>query len=160
MRRQILSRYLGVHPSLLEFAENDFGKPHLTLPVTPLRFNVSHAGDLLLIGISHNREIGVDIELVRENVAFDDLAKRHFPPLEATGLKLLPPTKKAEAFFESWTRLEAELKAIGVGLHDSSARSTADSWSTQSFIPEAGYRAALTVEATSCNLSFWSFEQA
>jgi 4'-phosphopantetheinyl transferase len=159
LRRQILSRYLAVPPALLEFTENESGKPRLAYPDTPLRFNVSHAGELFLIGIAHQREIGVDIEILRENVSFEEIAKRYFTPAEAEVVGRLPQEEKAAAFFAQWTRLEARLKAIGVGLRGPASLPTADCWPTQSLIPENGYRAALTVEGAPYELQCWSFDQ-
>ena len=46
----------------------------------------------------------------------EDLAKSFFSLAEINGLANLPPTLKLAGFFNVWTRKEAFVKAIGLGL--------------------------------------------
>src|SRR5207302_2788250 len=64
MVRNILSIYIkSVSPQAWQFSQNEFGKPWVSGPVTlPVRFNVSHTAGIIVVAITKNREIGVDVE--------------------------------------------------------------------------------------------------
>lgn len=118
--RQLLGQCLGEAPGELRFELGEFGKPALAGPGTANRagphFNISHAGDWILIGLAADRPIGVDVERMREEVACDRLAERFFSRPEREALASLPPALRRAAFFACWTRKEAYLKARGDGL--------------------------------------------
>jgi 4'-phosphopantetheinyl transferase len=116
--REILSLYAGTPPGLLQFGYNAFGKPELVgeSGVTQIRFNLSHAGGLALYAVAAGREVGVDVEVVRESVPCEELASRFFSRREAAALLALPAGDRTRAFFECWTRKEAYIKARGEGL--------------------------------------------
>jgi 4'-phosphopantetheinyl transferase len=116
--RDILSHYLDTPPQNLEFSYGPFGKPELKGRVARkhLRFNISHSHGLALYAITNNREIGVDLELIREESGSLDIADRFFSPQEILSLRELPREVQSTAFFNCWTRKEAYLKARGVGI--------------------------------------------
>jgi 4'-phosphopantetheinyl transferase len=59
----LLGHYLGEPPDALGFGYRDKGKPYLaTPPGAPLRFDVSHSGDLALLAFARDRELGVELE--------------------------------------------------------------------------------------------------
>jgi phosphopantetheinyl transferase len=45
------------------------------------------------------------------------IAERFFPPMEAAELASMPPDGREVEFFRLWTRIEAKLKARGIGLY-------------------------------------------
>ena len=112
--RTILGRYLDHDPASLRFASNPHGKPGLA--ETPLRFNLSHSGSRMLLAVTRDRELGVDIEQVRPDFGGEAIAGRFFAPAEVETLKNLPPEDRTLAFFHGWTRKEAYIKAQGKGL--------------------------------------------
>jgi len=116
--REILIPYVGLPPELLRFGQNAYGKPELVgAPgVTLVRFNLSHAGGLALYAVAAGREVGVDIEIVRESVPCEELAERFFSRREVAALLALPAGDRTRAFFECWTRKEAYIKGRGEGL--------------------------------------------
>ncbi|MCA1621650.1 MAG: 4'-phosphopantetheinyl transferase superfamily protein [Acidobacteria bacterium] len=116
--RDILGRYLGVRPELIRFTQNEFGKPALGGAEAggPLRFNLSHAHETALVAVACGREVGVDVEFVREDCAGLDIAERFFSGGEVAALRGLPPGQRTRAFFDCWTRKEAYIKARGEGL--------------------------------------------
>jgi 4'-phosphopantetheinyl transferase len=114
--RMLLGGYLGVPPGTLSFGYGRFGKPHLNGLETPLQFNASHSGHILLIAIMLDRAIGIDVERIRSNLSVLDIAERFFSPLERAALAALPETLRTNAFFDCWTRKEAYIKARGEGL--------------------------------------------
>lgn len=110
-----LARAIGGEPGRLRFAEGEQGK--LSLSDTPeLRFNLSHAEHLALLAISDGPEIGCDIEHIDPARARRDIAERFFSPQEFATLSALPEEQWVEGFFNCWTRKEAYIKALGIGL--------------------------------------------
>jgi 4'-phosphopantetheinyl transferase len=114
--RTILAAYLRAAAQELSFAYSENGKPALAETASGIRFNLSHSGEMGLLGVVLRRDIGVDIELVRPDVETDNLARRFFSPLERESILALPEGERISAFFRCWTCKEAFLKAQGVGL--------------------------------------------
>jgi len=115
--RCALGAWLGLDPASLVFALGAHGKPGLAAPgpASP-HFNVSHSGDLILLGFHPHWPVGVDVEQLRSELDWAPLARRLLPAPQQAALALLPPELQAECFLDAWCRLEARLKARGVGL--------------------------------------------
>jgi 4'-phosphopantetheinyl transferase len=166
--RNILGRYVAVAPQALTFSYGPYGKPMLCGEAGDLRlrFNVSHSRGVALCALTRGREIGVDVEFVREDFAGFDIAARFFSAREVSALRALPPDERTCAFFDCWTRKEAYIKARGEGLShplhsfavslapgepaallftDEDPREAAR-WSLVELFPGEPYRAALAVE--------------
>lgn len=114
--RLILSSYVSADAAELRFVTSKYEKPSLKNPAVDIRFSVSHSGEWALVAIGLGRDVGVDLELVRDNVEVDVLAERFFSPHEREFLRSLPSEKKKTTFFRCWTCKEAFLKAQGIGL--------------------------------------------
>ncbi len=116
--RTILAKYCQCDPRELRFDYGPHGKPILLAPLLDesLYFNVSHSHDLALIGLQAGHELGVDVEHVREIHEMERIAQRYFTPREQAMLQQMPPSQRTLGFLRAWTRKEAMLKAIGVGL--------------------------------------------
>ena len=112
--RTVLARYLGTDPASLRFEYGPRGKPRLA--ATSLRFNLSHSHDLAVLAVTHGRELGIDVERIRDTVAVTPLATRFFSPAECAALEALPVDERRPGFFRLWTRKEAYLKATGEGV--------------------------------------------
>ena len=177
MLRLILGRYLRLPPEQVRFDYNSYGKPdlHAAPGERLLRFNLSHAGGLALYAITGEREIGVDIELLRDDVAGVALAEYFFSPREVKTLRTLPPEVQTRAFFNCWTRKEAYIKARGAGLslplekfdvslspcEPAALLSTRDDeqeasrWLLRELTPDPDYVAAVAVEGSGWQLRCW-----
>lgn len=116
--RRVLARYLPASAEAIAFGYGAHGKPSLFrgsgLP--DVRFNLSHADDLALIAVTVGREIGIDLEAIRQTYPYARLAEQFFAPRETAVLHALAPHRQREAFFAAWTRKEAYSKARGDGL--------------------------------------------
>lgn len=118
--REILGRYLGVQPDTLHFAEGEYGKPYLcdrARNILPLHFNLSHAGSMFLLAVAADREVGIDIEQIREDTPVLAMARLAFSPCEQQTLSALPVHQQRSAFYRCWTRKEACMKACGMGFN-------------------------------------------
>ena len=113
--RSLLARYTGCAPSEIHVTEGPHGKPRLDMGQSWLRFNLSHSNDLAIYAIAREREVGVDVERIRNDMPIDDIA-RQLSPRERADLAALPEVDRPRAAFDCWTRKEAYLKAVGAGL--------------------------------------------
>ena len=111
--RVILSCYLGVDPSSLQFAFGPRGKPSL-LDDGP-QFNLSHSAQMAMVAVA-SAPIGIDCEKLRHLERLLDIAKRQFSAAEYAALKEVPEADRLLAFYRCWTRKEAYVKALGLGL--------------------------------------------
>jgi 4'-phosphopantetheinyl transferase len=157
--RTILGRYLEVAPRDLRFSQNAYGKPELDGMGSSLRFNLSHSDDLMLVAVTHARAVGIDLELMREDVPFQTLADYYFEPEDAWHLRLLPPAQRAWKFYDLWTSTEAQLKASGQGLGQGVKVLEPDRWSLLKLTPAAGYAATLAVEGGDFQLECWTWQK-
>ncbi len=116
--RTILGRYLDREPENLSFRYGPQGKPALAeiSDGHAIRFNLSHSHGFALYAIARGREVGIDIEWIRPDLAIAEIAERFFSASEAALLRSLPAEARLEAFFRCWTRKEAYIKARGEGL--------------------------------------------
>lgn len=178
--RDILSRYLNLPPDSLRFSYTPYGKPYLAEGCRDgrLRFNVSHSGELALYAVSRGRELGVDVELMRADIEYAEIASRFFSGREVASLLALPAHLRQEAFFLCWTRKEAYVKGVGEGLslplHSFDVSLTpgepasllavrgdareAARWTLRGLEPGAGYCAALVAEGEGWRLKCWQWD--
>lgn len=113
--RQILAYYLQIDPRQLPIISGPLGKPVL-MPEHKLGFNLSHSGERGLLAIGRMAEIGIDIETMKLPPDARRLAQSVFSEDEMRALDAVADDALSEPFFNCWTRKEAYLKAIGVGL--------------------------------------------
>ena len=122
--RTLIAGYLShgrepVTPSEIVLHRGPSGKPHLPSRA-PLHFNLSHSGSLAVFAFSLDTEIGVDAEELRPMPHAHEIADRFFAPEESADFRRLTknadPKHVQQLFFSCWTRKEAYVKAIGIGL--------------------------------------------
>jgi 4'-phosphopantetheinyl transferase len=114
--RQVLGRYLGRDPAAIELTAGSHGKPALSGPQPPLRFNLSHSGEVALVAVACEREVGVDVELADGERDVVRLAEVGLGAEAAAAVRSAPPGARAAAFYAAWVRREAVAKCLGVGL--------------------------------------------
>lgn len=166
--REMLAGYLDERPEEVLLSEGEFGKLHLSdhLESDSLSFNLSHAGNRLLLAVCVGCEVGVDLELVREELDFRPMAQRYFSAREQRELFSLPEAGQRAAFYRCWTRKEAYLKGTGTGfsqpanafdvsllpqhppelLEHRGSPAEAERWSIRDIDLPGGYCAAVAVE--------------
>ncbi len=178
--RVILGRYTGREPAGLRFIYSPYGKPSLDEGAGggALRFNLSHSGGVALYAVTYGREVGVDVEQVREEMDCVGVADRFFSANEVEVLHSLAPEAQTRAFFDCWARKEAYIKAHGEGLslpldsfdvslapgepaallrtREDAAEATR--WTLRELSAGRGYAAALAVEGGGWRLRCWRWE--
>lgn len=175
--RCLLGRYLDSEPHSLRFRYGSYGKPELTEEFSGgrLRFNVSHSHELVIYAVSYERDVGVDIEHMRQDIECMEVAQRFFSPREIAALGDLPSCERKAAFFNCWTRKEAFIKAHGAGLSYPLNRFSvsvftgeplcsleimgdaqeASGWEIRELRPHPGYAAALAAEGNGWSVKCW-----
>ncbi|WP_372366097.1 4'-phosphopantetheinyl transferase superfamily protein [Candidatus Uabimicrobium sp. HlEnr_7] len=112
--RILLGKYLEKSPCKINFIYGEHGKPYIEK--NPIFFNISHSGDKALLAVNKTHEVGIDIELMRDNVSCEQIATRYFSQTEVLELAQTPLSQKKTAFFRGWSRKEAYIKGLGDGL--------------------------------------------
>jgi len=122
--RILLANLLGLEPHKLLIKAGSHGKPELVSVShgPPPQFNITHAGDLILLAFHPSLAVGVDAEKLERSCRWDRLAPRVFCRAELAELEQLPPEQRSAKMLLFWCRLEAELKCLGMGLAGLEAR--------------------------------------
>lgn len=160
--RDILAGYLELAAGDLRFVDGENGKPRLasTLAGGGIEFNLSHSHEQALIAATQQTVVGIDLEFVKNDFEFHEVAERFFTDREMSALRALPPSLQRHAFYKCWTSKEAFLKARGTGLSGaldeveisltSGSRVVVNAfvagWTLIELNPGEGYEGALVVE--------------
>ena len=174
--RSILSSYLKTARADLQFVNGINGKPSLAaeFAASGLQFNLSHSHEMALLGVTRRHEIGVDIERIKEDYGFDEVAERFFTAKEVSELRALPVHLQRQAFFKCWTSKEAFLKAKGTGLSGKldeveitlsdeqrvKIHASVPGWTLMELNPDGNYEAALVVEGDSLPVNCYRWDPA
>jgi 4'-phosphopantetheinyl transferase len=114
LRTQLAAR-IACAPQAVRLTTNAHGKPELAdRPAAALGFNLSHSGDFALIVSAPDCQLGCDLEARAQHE--DGVAARFFAPAEIAALDAVTDGARADLFTRIWTRKEAVLKAVGLGL--------------------------------------------
>ena len=153
--RLVLGDLTGTAPESLHFERRcghcgaaGHGKPHLG-GRSDLDFSISHSGGLALIAVARGRRVGADVERVRPRTDVLAIARGSLSARERQTIESLETdAARREAFFRCWTRKEAYLKALGVGLAGGLDTDPEDArgWRIRSLPTRPGYMAAVAAE--------------
>lgn len=114
--RSTLSHYVpSVAPQSWVFSSNAWGKPTILAPSVPIAFNLSHTDKLIVLAVTLESTIGIDVEPLQRSIDLE-IADRFFSPQEVRDLFCLSPVERPRGFIELWTLKEAYIKARGQGL--------------------------------------------
>lgn len=154
--RQVLALYLDEAAEEIELTQGEHGKPRLAAEQPLLAFNLSHSADLALVAVARDREVGVDVERVKPDRDLVALAERALAPEAAAAVREAAEPERARLFYELWTRHEARLKCLGVGL---AVRPTQPPppVAVQALPIDPGFAAALAVSGAPVPVRRWTF---
>jgi hypothetical protein len=147
-RQDILARYSG----------SGAGVPGniITGPACGLRVAVTQCDHLALIAVSRSvREVGVDLERVREDIPIEEMASGFLDARSQWDLRITwAPQEKAWKFFQFWTSNEACAQA-----RPSFSPQTPQSCHVRGFSPEAEFIAALAFEGgPPAEVLYWDWQ--
>jgi len=174
--RKLLGGLLKKNPRALVIGRGSNGKPFLSGDDREkgIQFNVSHSGNLALFAVTLQHAVGVDVEKIRP-LTDRNLARRFFSPAEYSALKQFYGPGSLRAFFRTWTRKEALIKAAGTGLFSGLGAFTVSvcpdtppvllatgpdngpvsDWSLADIHIDNDYAACTAVQRGSCRLRLW-----
>lgn len=113
--RRLLESKTGIAARQVTFADNAFGKPSLVLPGDDVRaaveFNLSHAGDYVLLAMSSEGAVGIDVEERYRDADVAALGDYFLSPMERTSGTEIDAVRR-------WVAKESVLKALGLGIAD------------------------------------------
>lgn len=113
--RSMLAERTGLAADAIRLQRDPFGKL-VSADAGNLAFNVSHSGSLVAVAVGAVRAIGVDVEEMRADLDFLQLAGHIFTPMETSVLASAEKPRRPEIFFRSWVCKEALVKGLGTGL--------------------------------------------
>ncbi|MEV7781081.1 4'-phosphopantetheinyl transferase superfamily protein [Kitasatospora sp. NPDC088351] len=112
--RLLVAERLGIHPAEVVWRHGPHGKPEPVTDDGRLRISYSASGALAVLALAEHREVGADVEEIRDARVASRIANRYFPGAEARFLADAPsPAARAERFTRLWCRREACVKAYG-----------------------------------------------
>lgn len=111
--RLILGTVLRLPPQGVPIRRTAQGKPFV--PGSELYHNLSHSENMAVLAVG-SRQLGIDVEHLREVADVTELARRFLHPNVARVIGRLPLHRRSPVFLEHWTMCEAVLKATGQGL--------------------------------------------
>jgi hypothetical protein len=141
-------------PALFDHADATGGSESSPRTRTALSFNMSHSGWVALYALTRTGEVGVDIELVRQPIDVLALSARALGGAEARRLARLDPAIRQREFLRAWTRREAKLKHLGIGIGGPAA-SAREPLVIQLGVGQGA--AALAVDRTTRELRCWEY---
>jgi 4'-phosphopantetheinyl transferase len=115
--RVILAGYAGTSPSSLVLVTDANQKPRLSGTSPAIFFNMTHTGALAFVAVGAQELLGIDAEMHRADIDWKAISERFFARAEAEEITSLAAQMRVRAFYACWTRKEAYLKALGVGLN-------------------------------------------
>ena len=147
--RSLLGRYCAQAPRDLAFVTNTHGKPALSAHPS-IGFNLSHSGNQATLAVGRQNAIGIDIERVEDHGDSWALAQQLFSDEEMNEIDSLSRDALIVPFLTGWTRKEACLKALGVGLSLDPRRLSVGLLPTRTIIPDP--LAAGTIEVITLDI--------
>jgi phosphopantetheinyl transferase len=113
----ILGKYLEMQARDVQLEYNSFGKPLLSGHDPNIFFNLSHSSDLSALVFDLSNPAGIDIERMNPDFDFHKIT-RNFFSRDEHGFIHAEREQSMARFYEIWTRKEAILKAVGVGISE------------------------------------------
>lgn len=112
--RIVLGACAGIPGQRVPLISAPSGQP--LVPGTGLATSISHSGPWVTIAVTSALTVGVDIERSPSRFALDPLLPNFCAPEEIALLAEFDAPLRAQHALKIWTRKEALLKAVGIGL--------------------------------------------
>ncbi|MBL0387348.1 4'-phosphopantetheinyl transferase superfamily protein [Tumebacillus sp. ITR2] len=105
---------LGLPPAHVQFVKNDYGKLFLASGnPSSFHFNLTHSERVIACAFAPV-PVGVDVEYTANDHL--NVMTSVFTPVEQAYVQNSAPDVRLQAFYRIWTRKEAYVKAVGMGL--------------------------------------------
>jgi 4'-phosphopantetheinyl transferase len=127
------------------YDRDSMGKPKL-VGQSGVHFNLSRSHGKAIYAVTSAAPVGVDIEKLRPLPEYMAVAERFLPPSQYDEFLDAPEETRETDFFRIWARLEASLKALGVGLYGAGAE-LEGLWTVSDVDAGEGFAAAVAARA-------------
>jgi 4'-phosphopantetheinyl transferase len=116
--RTLLGNYIKCEPDQIQFTTNTYGKPYLKHMDHNKQyyFNISYSNNMGVFAFTADQEVGIDIEFVKNIPEMNSIVDNYLSSKEKNKFKKLSKIQRENLFYEYWTRKEALVKGIGMGL--------------------------------------------
>ena len=116
--RVLLGYYLSLDPRLVPINYESGGRPYVpSVEGLGVNISLSHSGRAVMYAFSKQR-VGADVERIRGDVDFDNVASNILTAGDANRFNHLPQLEKMTLFYKMWTARESSYKAVGGKLAD------------------------------------------
>lgn len=118
--RLALARYLDIAADaiMLERRCPDCARPHgkVTVAGHDIHLSITHGGDRVGVAFAQGHQVGLDVEPLDARVEVALVAPRVLAPAELARFERTPAHLRHRDFMKLWTRKEAIVKCVGVGM--------------------------------------------
>lgn len=122
LTKALMAELLGLRADDVDVAtfcrfcgRRDHGKPYVDWPGAP-HFSLAHSGGYVLVGVTQEGPLGVDLEVVRPMPDLDWIGRSILTLEERREFERLDPDAALSWFVERWCMKEAAAKKSGLGL--------------------------------------------
>ena len=112
----VLGRHLGHSPETVPLSPTALHAPALTLPEHAIDLSVSHEAGMTLAAIHRHGPIGIDVMRIEALPDWELVTMNYLGPHAHQRISAMTSLQRPLAFGREWTRFEACLKCLGLGL--------------------------------------------
>jgi len=116
--REILAHDLACPAEAVPLRHASSGAPEIS--GHPLGVSLAYADEMLLLGVCHGAQIGVDLLRIQPVPDWHEVATLYLGPQRCAELAACPAARRDAAFARQWAELEARSKCLGLGLQEHS----------------------------------------
>ena len=116
--REVLGLEFGRTPESIELVSAPGQTIKVDLPDHQICLSASHEPGISVAAIHRCGPVGIDIMRLPEEFDWQPIAHDYLGPQALARIACLPPQAQLHEFAREWTRLEACLKYLGVGLQE------------------------------------------
>ncbi|GAA2055058.1 hypothetical protein GCM10009839_74420 [Catenulispora yoronensis] len=113
--KHVAAAVIASRPELIDLAYRPGGRPYLR-GCDQIDISLSHTDDMLVVGVTRNGRIGVDVETADRPMLGLGIEAQVCTPHELAMLETIAQARRNGAMVRLWTLKEAYSKAIGQGL--------------------------------------------
>ena len=114
--RAVLGKHLCQPPETVPLSSAERHATALTLQGHTIGLSVSHEAGLTLAAIHRHGPFGIDIMRIEALADWEPVAKNYLGLHAHQRILAMTPLQRPFAFGHEWTRVEASLKCLGLGL--------------------------------------------
>jgi 4'-phosphopantetheinyl transferase len=114
----LLAEYTGIPAKGITFSYGPNGKPELFSQAScpDIHFSISHTSGLTVFAFALGEDVGVDIESTAQHIDVQAASTHFLGAAELAHFNSTSSDRRKSLFFNYWTRKEACLKLLGIGL--------------------------------------------